>query len=83
MTYQPQEVKAFYDQYGTREWERLEKTLQGRIKYTIHRHFLENYVPDGARVLDVGCGPGRFAIDLARRGACLTLADGLAAWSMA
>jgi ubiquinone/menaquinone biosynthesis C-methylase UbiE len=75
MLYQPQRVRDFYDHYGMREWERLERTLQGRIRYAIHRHFLDKYVPDGARVLDVGCGPGRFALDLARRGACLTLAD--------
>jgi len=75
MLYHPQAVKAYFDNYGTCEWERLERTLQGRIRYAIHRHFLDEYVPDGARVLDVGCGPGRFALDLARRGAYLTLAD--------
>ena len=58
-----------------REWERLERTLQGRIKYAIHRRFLDQYVPEGARALDMGCGPGRFALDLARRGARVTLAD--------
>jgi SAM-dependent methyltransferase len=75
MLYDPQGVRAFFDNYGTREWERLERTLQGRIRYAIHRRFLDEYVPEGVRVLDVGCGPGRFALDLARRGACLTLAD--------
>lgn len=75
MLYDPQVVRAFYDNLGTREWERLEQTLQGRIKYSIHRYFLDKYVPEGVRVLDAGCGPGRYALDLARRGACLTLAD--------
>lgn len=75
MPYDPQVVQAFFDNYGTREWERLERTLQGRIRYAIHSHFLNKYVPEGARVLDVGCGPGRFALDLARHGACLTLVD--------
>jgi SAM-dependent methyltransferase len=75
MLYDPQVVRAFYDNIGTREWERLEQTLQGRIKYSIHRCFLDKYVPEGVRVLDAGCGPGRFALDLARRGACLTLSD--------
>jgi len=75
MLYDPQVVRAFYDNIGTREWDRLEQTLQGRIKYSIHRCFLDKYVPEGVRVLDAGCGPGRYALDLARRGACLTLAD--------
>lgn len=75
MLYNPQNVQAYYDQYGSKEWDRLEQTLQGRIKYAIHKRFLDEFIPDGARVLDVGCGPGRFAIDLARRGIKLTLAD--------
>ena len=75
MQYDLQGVRDFYDHYGTREWERFEQTLQGRIKYAIHRHYLDSYVSDGVRVLDAGCGPGRFALDLARRGARLTLVD--------
>lgn len=75
MLYDSQAVQAFFDNYGTREWERLERTLQGRIRYAIHRHFLDKYVPGEVRVLDMGCGPGRFALDLARRGTNLTLVD--------
>ncbi len=75
MLYDPQGVRDYYDHQVNREWERLEKTLQGRIKYLIHRHFLNKYVPERARVLDVGCGPGRFALHLAQLGACLTLVD--------
>jgi 2-polyprenyl-3-methyl-5-hydroxy-6-metoxy-1,4-benzoquinol methylase len=75
MLYRPEGVRACFDSCGIREWDRLERALQGRIKYAIHRRYLEAYVPEGARVLDVGCGPGRFSLDLARRGAQLTLAD--------
>jgi SAM-dependent methyltransferase len=75
MRYDPGGVKAFFDEYGSREWDRLERTLQGRIKYAIHRRYLDDFVPDGARVLDAGCGPGRYALDMARHGACLTLLD--------
>ena len=37
--------------------------------------FLEDHVPAGARVLDAGCGPGRFALQCLARGCRLTLVD--------
>lgn len=75
MLYHPQSVQAYFDNYGTREWDRLEQNLQGRIKFLIHQNYLEKYVPEGLRVLDAGCGPGRFALELTRRCACLTMVD--------
>ncbi len=36
-------------------------------------------LPDGARVLEVGCGAGRFAVDLARRGLSVVAIDPAAA----
>lgn len=75
MTYDPGRTRAYFDDFGDREWYRLEKTLQGRAKYAIHRRFLEEHVRPGMRVLDVGCGPGRFAMDIARMGARATLVD--------
>ena len=58
-----------------REWNRLSDSLQGRIKYRIHRQFLEKVVRPEMQVLDAGCGPGRFAIDLIKLGANVTLVD--------
>ena len=65
MLYDSQGVQFFFDNYGTREWDRREQTLQGRFKYAIHRRFLDACVPEGARLRDAGGGPGRFARDLA------------------
>jgi 2-polyprenyl-3-methyl-5-hydroxy-6-metoxy-1,4-benzoquinol methylase len=75
MTYDANSTRAYFDTFADREWDRLERTLQGRIKHAVHRHFLEAHVRRDMRVLDVGCGPGRFAIDIARLGARVTLAD--------
>ena len=75
MTYDPESIRNHYDAYGTREWDRLSTTLHGRIKYAIHRQILMGQVAPGMRVLDVGCGPGRFAIDLVEAGGTVTLAD--------
>ena len=67
-------VRTFYDAYGEFEWERLESAY-GRLQAIIHTDFIEEYVRPGDRALDVGCGPGRFAIVMARLGATVTLVD--------
>lgn len=73
--YDPARVAAFFNASVEREDGRLADTLQGRIKYAIHRLLLEPERFRGQQVLDIGCGTGRFAEDLARCGARLTLAD--------
>jgi ubiquinone/menaquinone biosynthesis C-methylase UbiE len=59
----------FYDAYGEREWERLDARPYGRLQAILHTDFLREYVRPGQRVLDAGCGPGRFTIALAQIGA--------------
>jgi ubiquinone/menaquinone biosynthesis C-methylase UbiE len=68
-------VRAYFDTLASREWDRLEATLHGRVKYAIHRRYLDEYIRPGMTVLDAGCGPGRFAIDATRAGARVTLLD--------
>lgn len=75
MSYDPDGLRGFFNAYGEKEWERLEADLQGRIKYAVHRHILDKYLKPGLEVLDVGCGPGRFARHMAEAGASLTLVD--------
>jgi ubiquinone/menaquinone biosynthesis C-methylase UbiE len=75
VSYDAEATRAYFDALGDREWDRLENTLQGRVKHAVHRRLLETHIRPGMRVLDVGSGPGRFAIDLARLGARVTLVD--------
>src|SRR5579884_2409931 len=75
MSYDAERTRAYFDAFAEREWERLEKSLQHRVKYAVHRRLLDEYVTEGMRVLDIGSGPGRFAIDLATMGARVTVAD--------
>ena len=65
----------FYDVYGDLEWERLEATPYGRLQATIHAEFIERYMRLGDRVLDAGCGPGRFTAVAAQLGATVTALD--------
>jgi SAM-dependent methyltransferase len=69
------DARSYFDALGPGEWERLEATLHGRVKYLVHNRFIEEYIAAGQRVLDAGSGPGRFAISMARRGARVTLLD--------
>ena len=73
--YDPKGLKDYYNVYGEREWERLEKTLHGRVHFEVTKHILKRHLPDGGHVLDAGCGPGRYAIDLAKKGYQVTLVD--------
>ena len=73
--YDPDQIRAFYDAYGEREWERFDLGPANRVNLYMHRRYLEQYIRAGDHVLDVGAGPGRFTIELARLGATVTVAD--------
>lgn len=75
MSYDAESLRGYFDDFGDREWQRLEKTLQGRVKYVVHRRLIDAVISPGMRVLDVGSGPGRFAIDMVHAGARVTLVD--------
>lgn len=72
-------VHRRYAGKAQQEWERLEANPITRIEYTLTRHALARYLsadlPASHIVLDVGCGPGRYAIDLARQGYRVVLCD--------
>ena len=73
--YNPTEISEFYNNYGVREWERLDLSAYDRINYYLHMHFLKGHIGEGKSVLDAGCGAGRFSIEIARFGSKVTLLD--------
>ncbi len=73
--YQPEAVRAFYDSYGQREWRRLDSSAYSRLIYHNHMAFLQGYLKEGVRVLDAGCGGGRFSIPAAQAGCLVTCLD--------
>ncbi len=79
--YDPDYVRRFYDDFGEREWGRFEagpdnpRAPANLVNLHLHRWYLRRYVRAGDHVLDVGAGPGRFTIELARRGARVTVGD--------
>ena len=67
------EVERFYDANSAAEWERLERH---RTEFAVTMRVLrESLPPPPARVLDIGGGPGRYAIELARDGYDVSLVD--------
>lgn len=68
-------VRAYYASFSEREWARLENPDDGAVEFSITCHTLATYLPPDARVLDIGGGPGRYAIWLAQRGHRVVLAD--------
>lgn len=66
------EVAAYYDHQVDREWHRL---TRHRVEYGVTLRALRDTLPPNARVLDVGGGPGRYAVALAAAGHSVTLLD--------
>lgn len=69
------DVRAYYDSYGEREWRRLDRPEDGAVEFAVNRHAIAAHLPPGARVLDIGGGPGRYSFWLAEQGHQVTLAD--------
>ena len=68
-------VKKFYDDIAEKEWKRLVSDAYHRLEFIVTMHFLEKYLPRQGLVLDAGGGPGRYTIELARRGYDVVLFD--------
>jgi S-adenosylmethionine-dependent methyltransferase len=67
------EIEAFYDRNAQNEWDRLDRH---RTEFAITlRAFEEHMPPPPLDVLDIGGGPGRYSIALAKRGYKVTLMD--------
>ncbi len=67
-------VEQYYDQAPEKEWERLVSVSQ--IEYFITKRILEQIIGSRTlRILDLGGGPGRYAIELSKKGHEVTLVD--------
>ena len=66
------DVRKYYARFD--EWARLESPA-GRLELRCTLALFDRHVPAPCRVLDLGGGPGRQALELARRGHRVTLAD--------
>lgn len=73
--FERERVQQFYDNYGVKEWDRLDSSAHPRLIYHLHWHFLREHVGPGLAVLDAGCGAGRFSVAVAEAGSAVTCLD--------
>ena len=67
-------AKKYYASFDEREWSRLE-SAEGRIEFAVTKELLTPLLPTSGRVLDIGGGPGRYALWLSSMGLNVSLAD--------
>lgn len=66
-------VEEYYDRHVDREWQRLDRH---RTEFAVTIRAIEDSLPPPpADLIDVGSGPGRYSIELAKRGYSLTMVD--------
>ncbi len=66
-------VQQFYDADPAKEWDRL---VRHRMEFEVTMRALTEWLPEApATILDIGGGPGRYSIELAKRGYDVTLLD--------
>ena len=66
-----EQVREYYNRTAAEEWKRIDR----RPEFLVTCRFLDRRIAPGDRVLDIGGGPGRYAIHLAGRGCAVTLLD--------
>lgn len=65
-------VKKFYDETVESEWTRLDRHY---VEHELTKRYLKRYINSPDKVLDLGGGPGKYALHLAELGCEVTLAD--------
>ena len=66
-------VSSFYHQAD--EDSRLRRSRHGQLEYAVTMHFIHRFTEQGAKVLEVGAGTGRYSIALAREGMDVTAVE--------
>ncbi|GAB5467870.1 MAG: methyltransferase domain-containing protein [Rhodospirillales bacterium] len=72
MTSDLDRVRDYYDARRDVEWQRLEASW---LEFAVTYHFIQEVLEPGDSVLDIGGGPGRYALALAAAGHPVDLAD--------
>jgi ubiquinone/menaquinone biosynthesis C-methylase UbiE len=67
-----EKVIQYYSTFD--EWNRL-STPEGMLEFKLIHRIIDNHIKIGSKVLDLGGGPGRHTIELAKKGYVMSLGD--------
>lgn len=65
-------IQKYYNESARHEWSRHERH---RFEFPVTMHYLKRHLKDSSRILDIGGGPGRYSIELAKDGHDVSLFD--------
>ncbi|WP_028855937.1 class I SAM-dependent methyltransferase [Psychrilyobacter atlanticus] len=68
------EVTEYYDKVAVHELERLNNSYS-LVEFESTMFLIKKYFPDRGNILDIGSGPGRYSVELAKLGYDMTLLD--------
>lgn len=68
-------TKKVYSKNANNEWTRLIQDSFHRLEFDTSMKFLKEYLPKKGLILDAGGGPGRYTIELAKKGYEVVLLD--------
>jgi ubiquinone/menaquinone biosynthesis C-methylase UbiE len=67
-------VRDFYESDVLREWQRLD-TPVSKLEFYSTLHLIDKYFPKSGHIGDIGGGPGRYTVELLKKGYEVTLFD--------
>ncbi|WP_158540681.1 methyltransferase domain-containing protein [Romboutsia weinsteinii] len=67
-------VKGYYNENAIIEWNRLTNPYSN-IEFQTTLYMMDKYFKSTGKVLDIGCGPGRYSVELLKKGYDVTLYD--------
>ncbi len=68
-------IERHFDNDPQSEWERMLNSPRNRVSFHIHKHYMCKYIKSGDTVFEIGSGPGRYTVELAKIGAKIAVAD--------
>ncbi|MDZ4994765.1 methyltransferase domain-containing protein [Clostridium perfringens] len=67
-------IRDYYNENSKNEWLRLNDPYN-RLELFSTMYMIKEYFPNEGKILDIGSGPGRYSIELLKRGYDVTLMD--------